>query len=169
MRALVGETVAGLTPRLARKRLALELQLGAAALVAKVDSRRFTQVMHYVLTSAAQFSPEGQAIHVAASSLDQTSIHISVCDRGPGRSQGPGIAQEEIQAVLQTFTQLGQTGEDSPGVDLGLAVCHKIITAHGGRIYTTNAPEGGVVFHITLPHAGQRIPEPAAPQWTESP
>lgn len=169
VRALVGETVAGLTPRLARKRLALELQLGAAALVAKVDSRRFTQVMHYVLTSAAQFSPEGQAIHVAASSLDQTSIHISVCDRGPGRSQGPGIAQEEIQAVLQTFTQLGQTGEDSPGVDLGLAVCHKIITAHGGRIYTTNAPEGGVVFHITLPHAGQRIPEPAAPQWTESP
>lgn len=169
VRTLIGETVAGLAPQLAHKRLTLELQLGAAALVAKVDSRRFTQVMHYVLTSAAQFSPEGQAIHVAASSLDQTSIHISVCDQGPGRSQGPGIAQEEIQAVLQTFTQLGQTGEDAPGVDLGLAVCHKIITAHGGRIYTTNAPEGGVVFHITLPHAGHRIPEPAVPQWTESP
>lgn len=94
-------------------------------------------------------------------------ILVSLVERP--HASAPRCALKVAQAVLQTFTQLGQTGEDAPGVDLGLAVCHKIITAHGGRIYTTNAPEGGVVFHITLPHAGQRIPEPAAPQWTESP
>lgn len=169
IRALLSETASGLAPQLARKRLTLDLQLGATALVAKVDPRRFTQAMHYVLSSAAQFSPQGQAIRIAASAPDQGSIHISVRDQGPGRDQGRDISQAEIQAVLQAFAPPEQAGEDKPHADLGLAVCHKVITAHGGRIYMTDAAEGGVIFHITLPQAGHPTPAPRTAQWTESP
>lgn len=168
IRALIGETAAGLAPQLARKHLTLDLQLGAAVLVARVDPMRFTQAMHYVLSSAAQFSPQGQAIRIAASAPDQGRIHISVRDQGPRRDPGRDISQEEIQAVLQAFAPPEQAGEDKPHADLGLAVCHKVITAHGGRIYMTNAAEGGVIFHITLPQAGHPIPAPGAFQWAES-
>jgi PAS domain S-box-containing protein len=160
IRALIGETAAGLAPQLARKHLTLDLQLGATELVAKVDPRRFTQAMHFVLSSAVQFSPQGQAIHVAASAPGQGSIHISVRDQGPVRDQGRDISQAEIQAVLQAFAPPEQTGDDKPPADLGLAVCHKVITAHGGHIDMTDAAEGGVIFHITLPQSGYSVPAP---------
>lgn len=160
IRALIGETAAGLAPQLARKRLTLDLQLGTTALVAKVDPRRFTQALHFVLSSAAQFSPQGQAIHVAASAPGQGVIHICVRDKGPGRDQGQDISQAEIQAVLQAFAPPEQAGDDKPPADLGLAVCHKVITAHGGSINMADAADGGVIFHITLPQAGHALSAP---------
>ena len=169
IRALIGETAAGLAPQLARKRLTLDLQLGDTELVAKVDPRRFAQAMHFVLSSAAQFSPQDQAIHVAASAPAQGVIHICVRDQGPGRDQGQDISQAEIQAVLQAFAPPEQAGEDKPPADLGLAVCNKVITAHGGSIHMTDAEEGGVIFHITLPQVGHSISASRTAQSNESP
>jgi K+-sensing histidine kinase KdpD len=37
------------------------------------------------------------------------------------------------------------------GLGLGLAVCHSILTAHKGRLWATNRPDGGAAFHFTLP------------------
>jgi two-component system sensor histidine kinase KdpD len=34
---------------------------------------------------------------------------------------------------------------------LGLAICRGIVTAHGGKIWAQNAPEGGAIFTFTLP------------------
>lgn len=169
IRALIGEIAAGLAPQLARKCLTLDLQLAATALMAKVDPGRFSQAMHFVLSSAAQFSPQGQVIHVAASAPDQDSIHICVRDQGPGRDQGRDISQAEIQAVLQAFAPPEQAGEDKPSADLGLAVCNKVITAHGGSIHMTDAEEGGVIFHITLPQVGHSISASRTAQSNESP
>ena len=169
IRALIGETAAGLAPQLARKRLTLDLQLGDTELVAKVDPRRFAQAMHFVLSSAAQFSPQDQAIHVAVSAPAQGVIHICVRDQGPGRDQGQDISQAEIQAVLQAFAPPEQAGEDKPPADLGLAVCNKVITAHGGSIHMTDAAGGGVIFHITLPQVGHSISASRTAQSNESP
>ncbi|WP_374672825.1 sensor histidine kinase, partial [Acidovorax temperans] len=79
---------------------------------------------------------------------NENTIHIQVRDRGPG------IPPAELEAIFQAFVQSSQTRDGSGGTGLGLAICRKIVTAHGGRIYATNAPDKGAIFHITVPTAG---------------
>jgi len=34
---------------------------------------------------------------------------------------------------------------------LGLAICHQVVNAHGGKIWAENRKEGGALFHFSLP------------------
>jgi signal transduction histidine kinase len=34
---------------------------------------------------------------------------------------------------------------------VGLSICHTIIAAHAGRLWAEPNPDGGSIFHITLP------------------
>lgn len=66
---------------------------------------------------------------------------------------GPGIAPDDLDRVFESFFTT-----KADGMGIGLAVCHSIITAHGGRIEATNRPEGGACFRIWLPAAPARPP-----------
>ena len=46
---------------------------------------------------------------------------------------------------------------------IGLSICHSIITAHNGRLWTEPNPDGGTIFYLTLPPApvaGKTMPKP---------
>ena len=71
---------------------------------------------------------------------DENAVRVTVTD------SGPGIAPANLERVFEPFFTT-----KPQGLGLGLQVCRRIITAHGGRMWATNDPARGATFHVTLP------------------
>jgi PAS domain S-box-containing protein len=59
---------------------------------------------------------------------------------------GPGIAPEHLDRIFAPFFTTKEKG-----TGLGLALAHKIILAHNGRISADNLPDGGSTFTVDFP------------------
>lgn len=69
-------------------------------------------------------------------------LEVSVADFGPG------IPEEEREKVFQPFHTT-----KAEGMGVGLNICRSIVDFHGGRLWVTDNPTGGAIFHFTLPVA----------------
>jgi signal transduction histidine kinase len=65
---------------------------------------------------------------------------------------GPGIAAEDIERIFDHFFTT-----KAKGIGMGLAICKSIVDAHDGRLWASAGSNGGAVFHILLPLAGDGI------------
>ena len=112
---------------------------------ALVDAAKIRQVIDNLISNAAKFSPLGSTITV--------ELHANPGIRGFSvRDQGPGIPEAEKDKLFKDFGRLSVKptgGEKSTG--LGLAICRKIVDAHGGMIGAQNLPSLGCEFRVTLP------------------
>src|SRR5207244_6187583 len=63
------------------------------------------------------------------------------------RDGGAGIDEPELPVLFERFRR-GRTA--ATGAGLGLALCHEIVTRHGGRIALRSAPGSGTVVTVTL-------------------
>ncbi|MET0717475.1 MAG: HAMP domain-containing sensor histidine kinase [Pseudoxanthomonas sp.] len=88
------------------------------------------------------------AAEIEASASENGSVSISVLDRGPG------IAEDELEAVLQPFYRLeASRNRDSGGAGLGLAIAQQLALAIGGTLSLSNREGGGLRAMLTLPPA----------------
>jgi len=109
-----------------------------------LDADKIKQVLRNLLNNAIKFSPESGIIDVTIYRAG-SSVRVSVHD------QGPGIPQDELEAVFDKFVQSSKTKTGAGGTGLGLAICREIIAAHRGRIWAENRPEDGAVFSFEIP------------------
>lgn len=75
-------------------------------------------------------------------------IYIRVTDTGSG------IPPDVKEHIFEPFFTTKKIGE---GTGLGLAVCHGIITSHGGKIEVDSQPGEGTRFTIVLPSAEKGV------------
>jgi signal transduction histidine kinase len=61
---------------------------------------------------------------------------------------GPGIPPESREDVIRPLVRLRK---DVPGAGLGLAVCTRIVAAHGGSLEIGETPGGGTTVTVRLP------------------
>ncbi|SQA97693.1 Signal transduction histidine-protein kinase BaeS [Cedecea neteri] len=67
---------------------------------------------------------------------------------------GPGIPEDELDAVLQPFYRVESSrNRDTGGTGLGLAIAAQLVGQLGGKLTLTNQPQGGLKASITLPVA----------------
>jgi signal transduction histidine kinase len=113
----------------------------------EVDRNKIRQVVDNLISNAVKYSPRGSVITVEVRGDDATA-GFAVKD------DGPGIPDNERHKLFKDYGRLSAQptgGEKSTG--LGLAICRKIVEAHGGTIGVENLPGHGCEFVVRLPRS----------------
>jgi len=109
----------------------------------EVEGEMLREVFLNLLDNAVRFSPERESVAISAKSGGDV---VTVCIR----NMGPEIPPDEINRIFDKYYQ--SRYEKNPfGLGLGLAICRKIIEAHGGKIWAENLESKGSAFYFTLP------------------
>ena len=148
----IDEVVGLLRPLLEDGKLEVRVQIDPCADRARFDRTRLGQILTNLLGNAIKFSPPGGTIGIATravprpyeSAPERPCIEICISD------QGPGVASEDRERIFEPYVQVGEESQGG-GLGLGLAICKRLVEAHGGSIGGSDAAEGGSAFAFTLP------------------
>ena len=111
------------------------------------DPIELQQVLLNLVLNACESLTDNPArdrrVEVVAGRDDEPgAVRVSVLDCGRG------IDADHLERVFDPFFTTKESG-----LGLGLAICHSISVAHGGRLWATNRADRGAAFHFTLPVA----------------
>lgn len=132
-------------PIAARKNITIDLDIEPDLPVIEADPHKIEQVLENLISNAIKFSPPQTVVKVTLG-RDGPRLKIAVAD------QGPGIPESERGKLFLPFSRTSvrpTAGEQSSG--LGLAIAHKIVEAHQGRIWLESEIGKGSTFLVTLP------------------
>jgi two-component system nitrogen regulation sensor histidine kinase GlnL len=120
------------------------------------DPARLEQLFLNILRNAVAHCPEKLGRIRVATRMD----HSFYVDREGERvsfltasisDNGPGLDEDALQHLFSPLYSRRPGGHG-----MGMAIAGAIAMAHEGRIRAANVPEGGAIFHVTLPLARTR-------------
>lgn len=128
------------------RRARIDVQAG---LQAQGDERLLKALLTQLLDNAWKFSAQcEETVIEVRGTMRPEGLQVSIRDRGCG------FDMTYADKLFHPFQRLhGQ--EEGSGHGIGLAVAHRIVQRHGGRIWAESRigpPDAGSVFHILLPH-----------------
>jgi signal transduction histidine kinase len=123
------------------------------------DSDQLRQVYSNLISNAHQAMPHGGTLTLSTD-FEQTPDGARVVVRV--RDTGVGIPSEHLPRIFEPFfTTKGSLGQSEvPGMGLGLAVAHGLVTAQEGTIRATSRWGEGTTVELRFPVL------PGAPSWS---
>ncbi|QIQ02226.1 sensor histidine kinase [Streptomyces liangshanensis] len=118
-----------------------------------VDPGLLERTVANIVENAVKYSPEGQRVVVAASTLG-SRVEVRVVD------SGPGVPDDAKDRIFEPFQRHGDAPRGA-GVGLGLAVARGFAEAMGGTLAAEDTPGGGMTMVLTLRAAPGPAPAPS--------
>ncbi|MFH1790850.1 MAG: PAS domain-containing sensor histidine kinase [Candidatus Omnitrophota bacterium] len=116
----------------------------------RFDKDKIIQVLVNLVNNALKFTEEGGI--TITTEKDDNIIRVTI------RDTGPGIGEEDMPKLFQTFEQFGGGPvKKEKGTGLGLSICKEIIQGHGGKIWAESKPGEGSSFIFVLPVVERRV------------
>jgi signal transduction histidine kinase len=106
------------------------------------DPRQLRRLLQNLVGNAIKFCGEGPP-RVEVSALQGSEGWVVTV-----RDNGVGIDPDHTSRIFGMFARING---DTEGTGIGLAVCRRVVEAHGGRIWVEAAEGGGSAFRFTLP------------------
>ena len=103
------------------------------------DSLLIRRALHNIFTNAFDAMPDGGTLKIE-SKKNGENVSIRICD------SGVGIPKNVIEKLFTPFFTT-----KAKGVGLGLAICKRIVEAHGGSISVESKEGKGTCVTIILP------------------
>jgi C4-dicarboxylate-specific signal transduction histidine kinase len=144
--SLIDDVIQLCQPELRADGVQMEMHVDTEAGTVCVDAIQIQQVLVNLLQNALQamrpLPRENRHLRLRAS-REAGEIQVDVEDSGPGFDpRQSGLIPEQFATTR------------SEGLGMGLAISRTIVTAHGGRLWAANRPEGGARVSFSLPVMG---------------
>lgn len=117
----------------------------------RADAQRIGQVLANILGNALKFSPLNSEIVLSLVIEHRETTERPESYRLDVVDQGPGIPDEELESIFESFNLSSRTQTGAGGTGLGLSISREIMNLHGGSITVRNLPAGGTCFSLHFP------------------
>jgi signal transduction histidine kinase len=108
------------------------------------DVRQLRRLLQNLVGNAVKFRGEQPPRVEIFAQADSEEWVVTV------RDNGVGVDPDHASRIFGMFARVNG---DTEGTGIGLAVCRRVVEAHGGRIWVEPAEGGGSAFRFTLPRA----------------
>ncbi len=126
----------------------------------EMDMVLIQRLIANIVSNAVDASQDGGEIRIELIRLVKTDaardwLRVRVTDRGTG------IRTEDMNRIFQPYFTTKRTGDEGRGFGLGLAICRKIASLHGGSLTLTSEVGKGTVVNLDLPNRQKNATNPA--------
>jgi signal transduction histidine kinase len=106
------------------------------------DARQLRRLLQNLVSNAVKFRGDDAPRVTVSARAGRDDWVVSVEDNGVG------VAAHDAARIFGMFAR---GSRDHDGTGIGLAVCRRVVEAHGGRIWVEPRSGGGSAFRFTLP------------------
>jgi two-component system sensor histidine kinase BaeS len=131
----------------------LDVEQVGPGLSAFADPVHLGRALRNVLTNAAQHTPAGKTVRVAATAvvptLPEDSAHVAI----RVTDQGAGVPAADLPHVFERFYRSDPARATGSGAGIGLTIAREVLAASGGSIAVERTGPDGTTILISLPPA----------------
>ena len=119
----------------------------ASRCMVQADPERMRQLLTNLFENCVRYCGKGSSVVMAARKVDGC-MELQVDD------SGPGVPDAALAHLGERFYRVeGSRSREHGGAGLGLALCRRIVDAHGGQIAFARSVQGGLQVRVRLPAA----------------
>lgn len=144
LRSLVDEVLYNNRVLMEQNKIRYESKIGKDTFV-HADEILLKEVLYNIISNSIKYMPDGGHLTVSAEKRNGF-VEVRISDTGIG------LSKEAKERIFEEFYKADESRHDLTSTGIGLAICKRIVEAHGGKIWAESEGVGrGTTIAFTIP------------------